>query len=86
MCIHDHSLFDTPAERYEKLRVAIEPLIAIQFGITTFQKVKNKNEYEAKAYTFYLLPKSIPGKNRCFMWQVLAIEFLSSYDFDFNKV
>ncbi|KAL2716039.1 pre-piRNA 3'-exonuclease trimmer-like isoform X1 [Vespula squamosa] len=80
------SLFDTVEERYEKLRRTSEKFIIIQFGITCIEQVPNSNKYNAKTFNFFLLPGSIPIKNRQFLWQVAAIEFLSFHSFNFNKV
>lgn len=79
------SLFDTIEERYEKMRKAVEPFIVLQFGITAFKRIPNDNRYTAKIFNFYLLPSSIAAKNKQFVWQVSTIEFLSSYNFDFNQ-
>lgn len=80
------SLFDSINERYEKQRSSIRPYIIIQFGITAFQRIQHENQYTAEAFNFFLLPRSIPSKNRQFVWQIAALEFLTAYEFDFNKV
>lgn len=80
-----NSLFDSINERYEKQRSSIRPYIIIQFGITAFQRIQHENQYTAEAFNFFLLPRSIPSKNRQFVWQVAALEFLTAYEFDFNK-
>ncbi|EFN64967.1 Poly(A)-specific ribonuclease PARN-like domain-containing protein 1 [Camponotus floridanus] len=80
-----NSLFDSINERYEKQRSSIQPYIIIQFGITAFQRIQHENQYTAEAFNFFLLPRSIPSKNRQFVWQVAALEFLTAYEFDFNK-
>ncbi|KAL6437323.1 hypothetical protein ACFW04_005079 [Cataglyphis niger] len=81
-----NSLFDSINERYEKQRCNIQSYIIIQFGITAFQRVQNENEYTAEAFNFFVLPKSIPSKNRQLIWQIAALEFLTAYEFDFNKL
>ncbi|XP_011880452.1 PREDICTED: poly(A)-specific ribonuclease PARN-like domain-containing protein 1 [Vollenhovia emeryi] len=81
-----NSLFDSIHERYENNRSHIQPYIIIQFGISTFQRVHDKNKYAVETFNFFLLPRSIPSKNRQFLWQVAALEFLTIYDFDFNKL
>ena len=64
----------------------IQPFIIIQFGLTAFQHIREENTYTAETFNFYLLPRSIPTKNRHFLWQVTALEFLTLYNFNFNKV
>lgn len=81
-----NSLFDSINERYEKQRCNIQPYIIIQFGITAFQRIQNENQYTAEAFNFFLLPRSIPSKNRQLVWQIAALEFLTAYEFDFNKL
>ncbi|XP_018394425.1 PREDICTED: poly(A)-specific ribonuclease PARN-like domain-containing protein 1 [Cyphomyrmex costatus] len=81
-----NSLFDSVHERYEKNRNHIQPYIIIQFGISAFQRVHDENEYTAEAFNFFLLPRSIPSKNRHFLWQIISLEFLTMYGFDFNKL
>ncbi|XP_033230635.1 pre-piRNA 3'-exonuclease trimmer-like [Belonocnema kinseyi] len=79
------SLFDSPDERYVKVKNNIQPFIIIQFGFTAFHHIREKNAYGAETFNFYLLPRSIPTKNRHFVWQITALEFLAVYKFDFNK-
>lgn len=81
-----NSLFDSIEERYEKQRCNIESYIIIQFGITVFQRVQNENQYTAEIFNFFLLPRSNPLKSRQIVWQIAALEFLTTYDFDFNKL
>jgi len=81
-----YSLFDSSKDRYEKQRTIIQPYAVIQFGITAFQHVPDKNEYTAEMFNFLLLPRSTPTKTRRFIWEIGALEFLAAYEFDFNKV
>ncbi|XP_011631295.1 pre-piRNA 3'-exonuclease trimmer-like isoform X2 [Pogonomyrmex barbatus] len=81
-----NSLFDSIHERYEKNRSSIQPYIVIQFGISVFQRVPDENVYTAEVFNFFLLPRSISLKSRQFLWQVSALEFLTLYGFDFNKL
>ncbi|XP_076232531.1 pre-piRNA 3'-exonuclease trimmer isoform X2 [Calliopsis andreniformis] len=80
-----YSLFDSLSVRYEKLRENIQPFLIIQCGLAIFHHVHDENVYIAKCFNFYLLPRSVPFKNRQFSWQVAALEFLSAHHFDFKK-
>lgn len=80
------SLFDTPEERYLKLKESIRPFVVIQFGLTALKYIRDENKYVADVFYFYLFPQCIPTRNRHFMWQASCIEFLTAHDFDFNKV
>ncbi|KAG5325773.1 PNDC1 ribonuclease, partial [Pseudoatta argentina] len=81
-----NSLFDSIYERYEKNRNHIQPYIIIQFGISAFQRVHDKNKYTAETFNFFLLPRTIPSKNRHFLWQIESLEFLTMYGFNFNEL
>lgn len=85
ICLHVCSLFDSIEKRYDNNRNSIQPYVIVQFGITAFQQDKSMI-YNAVVFNFFLLPKSIPSKNRQFLWDISALEFLSEYEFDFNKV
>ncbi|XP_015602322.1 pre-piRNA 3'-exonuclease trimmer isoform X2 [Cephus cinctus] len=80
-----YSLFDTMEKRYVRLKANLERFIGIQFGLTAFHYVRDENKYTAESFNFFLVPRSIPTKNRQFTCQAAAIEFLCSYEFDFNK-
>lgn len=80
-----NSLFDSIHERYKNNRSHIQPHIIIQFGISAFHRVHDENKYTAEAFNFFLLPRSIPSKNRQFLWQIASLEFLTTHEFDFNK-
>ncbi|XP_054775697.1 poly(A)-specific ribonuclease PNLDC1-like [Lytechinus pictus] len=81
-----NSLFDTPAQRYEKLRRMAMQYTICQLGISAFVKVPNKNEYEAHTYNFYLFPRSISSVDSRFTCQASSIEFLCKHNFNFNKL
>nr|XP_033323389.1 pre-piRNA 3'-exonuclease trimmer-like isoform X1 [Megalopta genalis] len=80
-----YSLFDTIDDRYKLLKKNIDPFIIIQCGVAAFQHFPQQNTYRTKCYNFYLLPRPLPFKNRTFLLQVAALEFLSIHNFDFNK-
>lgn len=80
--------FDTPAERYAKMKNGSTGFLLLQFGLCTFKVDEEKHMYEAKPYNFYLFPsppnRSAPDKR--FLCQSSSIDFLVSNGFDFNKV
>ncbi|XP_066581591.1 pre-piRNA 3'-exonuclease trimmer-like isoform X2 [Prorops nasuta] len=79
-----NSLFDSPDDRYYKIKQNIEPFIILQVGITTFKHIEN-NQFLAETFCFSLVPRSLPMKNRTFQCQIEALEFLTQNNFDFNK-
>ncbi|XP_012149652.1 pre-piRNA 3'-exonuclease trimmer isoform X2 [Megachile rotundata] len=81
-----YSFFDSLDARYKKLKDTIENFTIIQYGITVFHHAIDMNLYDADCFTFYLLPRSLPLKNKQLTWQVDALEFLSRHNFDFNKL
>ncbi|GFR63916.1 poly(A)-specific ribonuclease PARN [Elysia marginata] len=80
--------FDTPSERYSKLKNGSTDFLLLQVGLCAFKVDEGKRMYEAKPYNFYLFPsvphRSAPDKR--FMCQSSSIDFLVSQGFDFNKV
>lgn len=80
------SLFDTPAERYAKMRANVNTVIPLQVGLTAFSLNSQKNSYSGKVYTFYVQPACFQYIHRTFYLQTSTINFLRLYNFDFNKV
>lgn len=79
------SLFDTPYERYQKLRKNIQFVVPIQIGLTAFTFNPDTNTYLAVIYNFYVTPASFPSVEKQFLFQSETLNFLKYYGFDFNK-
>ncbi|XP_045474720.1 pre-piRNA 3'-exonuclease trimmer-like [Harmonia axyridis] len=79
------SLFDTPKQRYHKLKKNVENSIPLQIGLTAFKFDADANHYVGKAYTFYVKPALFSHVNRYFHFETSSIEFLAFHNFDFNK-
>ncbi|XP_071438588.1 pre-piRNA 3'-exonuclease trimmer-like [Hetaerina americana] len=89
--LHSHeefrpSLFDSGAERYEKLKAGVDQLLVIQLGVTTFCLNKEENSYLTRTFTFYLLPTSFLSVDTRFICQASSLCFLSCAGFDYNKL
>uniref|UniRef100_A0A1E1XV00 Putative polya-specific ribonuclease parn n=1 Tax=Amblyomma sculptum TaxID=1581419 RepID=A0A1E1XV00_AMBSC len=84
-CTH---AFDTPEERYRKLRESCLDFLTVQVGVCTFQFDKAKHGYNYKAFNFYICPKqAVRGApDRMFRCQASSLQFLSRHGFDFNKL
>ncbi|XP_046390214.1 pre-piRNA 3'-exonuclease trimmer-like isoform X2 [Ischnura elegans] len=80
------SLFDSGAERYEKLKAGVNQLLVIQLGVTTFCLSREEDRYVARTFTFYLLPTSFLSVDTRFICQASSLCFLSCAGFDFNKL
>lgn len=80
--------FDTPQERYSKLKEGSKEFIIIQFGLCTFTWDKKQELYVAKPFNFYIFPKV--WNRQCpdvrFLCQSSSIDFLTEHGFDFNKL
>lgn len=84
-CTH---AFDTPEERYRKLRESSQDFIIVQVGVCTFLFDKAKHGYSYKAFNFYICPQQIirGAPDRIFRCQSSSLQFLSRHGFDFNKL
>ncbi|CAG5129768.1 unnamed protein product [Candidula unifasciata] len=82
------SHFDTPEERYNKIRQECSDFLLIQFGLCAFKADEEKRRYEAKPYNFYIFPTPLTrhAPDRRFLCQSSSIDFLCSQGFDFNKL
>lgn len=80
--------FDTPQERYSKLKEGSKDFIIIQFGLCTFEWDNELELYIAKPFNFYIFPKV--WNRQCpdvrFLCQSSSIDFLTEHNFDFNKL
>ncbi|CAH1801558.1 unnamed protein product [Owenia fusiformis] len=79
------SLFDDGEERYRKLRGSSSQFLIVQFGLSMYHKLPDKNKYEAHTYNFYLYPSSFGPRDVRFLCQASSFEFLCKHNFDFNK-
>ncbi|KAJ8983240.1 hypothetical protein NQ317_011649 [Molorchus minor] len=79
------SLFDTPTERYIKLRRNLDQVVPVQIGLTAFSFDPDKNNYHGNVYNFYIIPASFTTINRSFYFQSDTLNFLKLHGFDFNK-
>ncbi|KAL1417575.1 hypothetical protein MTO96_006130 [Rhipicephalus appendiculatus] len=80
--------YDTPEERYRKLRESSLDFLVVQVGVCVFQHDKEKRGYKYKAFNFYVCPKqTVKGApDRMFRCQASSLQFLSQHGFDFNKL
>ncbi|KAM9196761.1 poly(A)-specific ribonuclease PNLDC1 [Mergus octosetaceus] len=78
------SLFDSPAERYLKVRQSVQRFTVTQLGLAIFSK-ENSNKYVVHSYNFFLFPSTLGVTDVEFTLSASSIQFLSHYGFDFNK-
>ncbi|XP_072850782.2 poly(A)-specific ribonuclease PNLDC1 isoform X2 [Pogona vitticeps] len=78
------SLFDSPAEWYQKARQSVQQFTVSQLGLSIFCK-ENSDKYVAHSYNFFLFPSTFGKMDSEFSFQASSIQFLSHYGFDYNK-
>ncbi|XP_036134831.1 poly(A)-specific ribonuclease PARN isoform X5 [Molossus molossus] len=80
--------FDTPEERYQKLKKHSMDFLLFQFGLCTFKYDYINSKYIIKSFNFYVFPKPFnrSSPDVKFVCQSSSIDFLASQGFDFNKV
>ncbi|XP_068942082.1 poly(A)-specific ribonuclease PARN isoform X1 [Petaurus breviceps papuanus] len=80
--------FDTPEERYHKLKKHSMDFLLFQFGLCTFKYDSTESKYITKSFNFYVFPKpfSRTSPDVKFVCQSSSIDFLANQGFDFNKV
>ncbi|XP_033630492.1 poly(A)-specific ribonuclease PARN-like [Asterias rubens] len=82
------SPYDTPEERYDKLRKGSMDFLLMQFGMCVFKYEKQKSRYVVHPFNFYVFPHPVSNRkpDHRFLCQSSSIDFLTSFNFDFNKV
>ena len=50
--------FDSPEDRYQKIKGVVQSYTAIQFGICAFTWDAKAKEYKARPFNFYTFPNS----------------------------
>ncbi|XP_042684738.1 poly(A)-specific ribonuclease PNLDC1 isoform X4 [Centrocercus urophasianus] len=78
------SLFDSPAERYQKVRQSVQRFTITQLGLAIFSE-ENSNKYVVHSYNFFLFPSTLGVMDAEFTLSASSIQFLSHYGFDYNK-
>ncbi|XP_051667048.1 poly(A)-specific ribonuclease PNLDC1 isoform X1 [Manacus candei] len=78
------SLFDSPVERYLKIRQSVQRFTVTQLGLAIFSK-ENSNKYVVHSYNFFLFPSMLGVRDVEFTLSASSIQFLSHYGFDYNK-
>jgi len=87
-CQGGSSPFDLPEQRYQKLQESARHFLLIQFGLCTFHYNPKTDSYSNEAYNFYVWPRpcSRQAPDTRFLCQTSSLDFLTSQDFDFNKL
>mmetsp|Transcript_762 Transcript_762/g.2370 ORF Transcript_762/g.2370 Transcript_762/m.2370 type:complete len:585 (+) Transcript_762:49-1803(+) len=77
---------DTLVTRYLKAVENTEAFLITQFGVSTFAYDNDRREWSAKTFNFYVFPRSSYSNDKRFVCQATSLEFLTKYQFNFNKV
>lgn len=79
--------YDTVEERYQKVKSCVQKFFAFQIGLSCFKWVDKKLQYQCRPFCFFVYPKSSMHDNDTTMlFQTSAVNFLSTHNFDFNKL
>ncbi|XP_071953406.1 poly(A)-specific ribonuclease PARN-like isoform X1 [Antedon mediterranea] len=80
--------FDTPEERYQKLRQGSVDFLLVQFGLCIFKYNGKSSKYTVYPFNFYVFPTPLNrhAPDPRFLCQSSSIDFLVSHNFDFNKL
>ncbi|NXA37720.1 PNDC1 ribonuclease, partial [Eudromia elegans] len=76
------SLFDSPAEWYQKARQSVQRFTVSQFGKHFLSFCCR---YVVHSYNFFLFPSTFGAMDPEFTLSASSIQFLSHYGFDYNK-
>uniref|UniRef100_UPI00398F5D29 poly(A)-specific ribonuclease PNLDC1-like isoform X2 n=1 Tax=Pristiophorus japonicus TaxID=55135 RepID=UPI00398F5D29 len=80
------SLFDSPEERYQKLKPSVMRFTVSQIGLSLFtQQSDSTNGFATLCYNFYLFPPNFGPMDAEFTFQSSSCSFLTKYGFDFKK-
>ncbi|XP_033105063.1 poly(A)-specific ribonuclease PARN-like [Anneissia japonica] len=80
--------FDTPEERYQKLRQGSMDFMLVQFGLCIFKYNGKSSKYTVYPFNFYVFPTPLNrhAPDPRFLCQSSSIDFLATHNFDFNKL
>jgi len=81
----NNSLFDSLEKRYQKIAHPCVHSIISQFGLAIFKQNINSNTYYSQTYNFFICPRSFASVDVRFVCQASSLEFLTRFNFDFNK-
>ncbi|CAB3386361.1 Hypothetical predicted protein [Cloeon dipterum] len=85
--LNDTGLEDISFEqRYLKLRGHIREFCVVQVGVSIFRKDAESGGYTSQVFSIYLFPSTNGGNDVQIRFQASSIEFLTRYNFDFNKM
>ena len=70
---------------YRQRRHLVEQLTVFQFGLAIFSSNPEGKRYDVQIYNFSLHPPAIEPLDGKFVVQSSSIEFLTEYQFDFNR-
>uniref|UniRef100_A0A8B9TCI1 PARN like, ribonuclease domain containing 1 n=1 Tax=Anas platyrhynchos TaxID=8839 RepID=A0A8B9TCI1_ANAPL len=80
------SLFDSPAERYLKVRQSVQRFTGCVISCSHLLEIFSFHfRYVVHSYNFFLFPSTLGVTDVEFTLSASSIQFLSHYGFDFNK-
>lgn len=80
------SFLDSVSERYAKIRQNLDKCFPLQVGLVPFTYDRDLVEYKATVYKFNVFPTFFGPFDPNVTFKSSTVQFLSKYNFDFNKV
>jgi hypothetical protein len=84
--MQNSSLFNDSAARYAKIKQQIGDFTIVQIGISFFFVDADSGQWTAEVFTVYLVPSTTGGRDATIKFQASAVEFLTRYKFDYDRV
>ncbi|BES97110.1 Poly(A)-specific ribonuclease (PARN)-like domain containing 1 [Nesidiocoris tenuis] len=80
------NFLDSVSERYAKIRQNLDKCFPLQVGLVPFTYDRDLVEYKATVYKFNVFPTFFGPFDPNVTFKSSTVQFLSKYNFDFNKV
>lgn len=83
---HQYHVLDTPQDRYTKVRHSAMNFGLLQYGLAAYRWLETEQKWDCQCFSFYLWPRvgTSVDNGRYMLMQLSSIEFLTSFDYDFN--
>jgi len=80
----NNNIIDTPQRRYEKYKLTAETYSIIQFGLSLFKYIQEKNIFECYIYYIYMFPY-LDNNNKQMILELKSMLFNNKHNIDYNK-
>ena len=80
----NNNIIDTPQRRYEKYKLTAETYSIIQFGLSLFKYIQEKNIFECYIYYIYMFPY-LDNNNKQMILELKSMLFNNKHNINYNK-